>query len=113
MTEALTCPYCASVDTSYKKKAEQWECNDCEKRFDAPNVAKHRPQRIFLSYGHDENTALVLELRQRLEAAGHNVWIDQTQIKVGDDWRLAIKKGLLESDRVLSCPSSNGLRQMG
>ena len=74
MTEPLTCPYCASVDTSYKKKAEQWECNDCEKRFDAPNVAKHRPQRIFLSYGHDENTALVLELRQRLEAAGHNVW---------------------------------------
>ena len=113
MTEALTCPYCASVDTSYKKKAEQWECNDCEKRFDAPNATKQRPQRIFLSYGHDENTSLVLELRQRLEAVGHNVWIDQTQIKVGDDWRLAIKKGLLESDRVLSFLSKHSTRDPG
>ena len=113
MTEALTCPYCACVDTSYKKKAEQWECNDCEKRFDAPNATKQRPQRIFLSYGHDENTALVLELRQRLEAVGHNVWIDQTQIKVGDDWRLAIKKGLLESDRVLSFLSKHSTRDPG
>lgn len=113
MTEALTCPYCASVDTSYKKKAEQWECNDCEKRFDAPNATNQRPQRIFLSYGHDENTSLVLELRQRLEAAGHNVWIDQTQIKVGDDWRLSIKKGLLESDRVLSFLSKHSTRDPG
>ena len=42
MTEALTCPYCACVDTSYKKKAEQWECNDCEKRFDELNATKQR-----------------------------------------------------------------------
>ena len=42
MTEALTCPFCASVDTSYKKKAEQWECNDCEKRFDELNATKQR-----------------------------------------------------------------------
>ena len=91
MTEALTCPHCASVDTSFKKKAGQWECNDCEKRFDAPDTSNQRPQRIFLSYGHDDNTPQVLAMRERLESAGHIVWIDQTQIKVGDDWRLAIK----------------------
>jgi len=113
MIQALTCPHCASVDTSFKKKAAQWECNDCEKRFDAPDASTPRAQRIFLSYGHDDNTPLVLALRERLELAGHIVWIDQTQIKVGDDWRLAIKKGLLESDRVLSFLSKHSTRDPG
>jgi len=113
MTEALICPYCASVDTRFKEKAGQWECHDCEKRFDAPDAKSWRAQRIFLSYGHDDNTPLVFALQERLESAGHIVWIDQTQIKAGDDWRLAIKKGLLESDRVLSFLSKHSTRDPG
>jgi tetratricopeptide (TPR) repeat protein len=113
MSEALVCPRCGSPEITYKKKAEQWECDDCETRFDAPSEARLRPQRIFLSYGHDDNTPLVLLLRERLEAAGHSIWIDQTHIRAGDDWRLAIKKGLLESDRVLSFLSKHSTRDPG
>lgn len=107
------CPNCGSTEASFKKKAAQWECNDCEQRFSAPGDATSRPQRIFLSYGHDENTPLVQALHDRLVAAGHAVWIDQAQIKVGDDWRLAIKKGLMESDRVLSFLSKHSTRDPG
>ena len=90
-----------------------WECQDCEQRFDPPGQPVQRPQRIFLSYGHDENQALVLELKAKLESAGHQVWIDQTHIKAGDDWRAAIKKGLLESDRVLAILSRHSTRDPG
>ena len=113
MTEALVCPHCGSLEITYKKKAEQWECDDCETRFDAPSETHLRPQRIFLSYGHDDNTPLVLLLRERLEAAGHSTWVDQTHIRAGDDWRLAIKRGLLESDRVLSFLSKHSTRDPG
>jgi tetratricopeptide (TPR) repeat protein len=113
MSKTLTCPHCGSVETTYKKKVGLWECNDCEKRFDSPGEISQRPQRIFLSYGHDDNTPLVQALRERLETAGHYVWIDQTQIKVGDDWRRAIKKGLLDSDRVLSFLSKHSTRDPG
>ena len=113
MSDALICPHCGSLETTYKKKAGRWECDDCETRFDAPSETHLRPQRIFLSYGHDDNTPLVLLLRERLEAAGHSIWIDQTQIRAGDDWRLAIKKGLLESDRVLSFLSKHSTRDPG
>lgn len=113
MSQQPACPHCASVETVFKKKAGRWECNDCESRFDLADEAVSRPQRIFLSYGHDDNTPLVLSLHERLSAAGHQVWIDQSQIKVGDDWRLAIKKGLLESDRVLSFLSKHSTRDPG
>jgi tetratricopeptide (TPR) repeat protein len=113
MSQALACPHCGSLETKYKKKAGQWECDECETRFDAPSETRLRPQRIFLSYGHDDNTPLVLLLRERLEAAGHSIWVDQTHIRAGDDWRLAIKKGLLESDRVLSFLSKHSTRDPG
>ena len=74
MSEGLTCPHCGSIETTYKKKAGQWECSDCESRFDPPSLTRQRPQRIFLSYGHDDNAPLVLMLRERLEAAGHSIW---------------------------------------
>jgi tetratricopeptide (TPR) repeat protein len=112
MTDKPNCPNCGSSDTEFKKKASQWECAACEQRFTTQDSSS-RPQRIFLSYGHDDNTPLVKALHDRLEAAGHQVWIDQAQIKAGDDWRLAIKKGLLESDRVLSFLSKHSTRDPG
>jgi tetratricopeptide (TPR) repeat protein len=115
MSDSPHCPNpnCQSPNTTYKKKAGKWECEDCEQRFDSPGEVIVRPQRIFLSYGHDDNTPLVDALHDRLEAAGHQVWIDKAQIKVGDDWRLAIKQGLLESDRVLSFLSKHSTRDPG
>jgi len=42
--------------------------------------------RVFLSYGHDQNTPLVERISRDLEAAGHGVWIDRSEIKAGEDW---------------------------
>ncbi|WP_248885559.1 tetratricopeptide repeat protein [Acidithiobacillus acidisediminis] len=36
---AAVCPHCNSHDTAWKPKARQWECQDCEQRFDAPAPA--------------------------------------------------------------------------
>ena len=32
--------------------------------------------KVFLSYGHDGNTDLVLRIKRDLEAAGHHPWIE-------------------------------------
>ncbi|MGC9185642.1 MAG: hypothetical protein ACP5GC_09375, partial [Thiomonas sp.] len=34
-----SCPKCHSTDTTWKAKAGQWECRECEERFDAPPPA--------------------------------------------------------------------------
>ena len=68
--------------------------------------------RIFISYGHDQNAELVMLIKQRLETEFH-VWIDQSQLKAGDDWRRSITDGLLSSDRVLACLSAHAVRDPG
>ncbi len=60
------------------------------------------PMRIFLSYGHDSNQELVWRIKADLETRGHDVWLDKTEIKFGDEWWRAITDGILKSNRVLS-----------
>ena len=69
--------------------------------------------RIFLSYGHDRNTAIARRIKNDLEAAGHSVWIDSSQIKVGDDWRRSITDGVLRSDWTLGLLSKHSVRDPG
>jgi hypothetical protein len=69
--------------------------------------------RIFLSYGHDDNEALVLRIKTDLENRGHDVWIDKSEIKFGDDWRRAITDGIVSSNRVLSFLSKHSTRDPG
>ena len=54
--------------------------------------------KIFLSYGHDSNTPLIEKIKDYLSKDGkgnpkHEVWIDTSEIKAGDDWREKIAKG--------------------
>jgi hypothetical protein len=42
--------------------------------------------KVFLSYGYDDNTELVLRIKRDLEAAGHAPWIDTSEIEHTDDW---------------------------
>jgi hypothetical protein len=109
------CQHCESSDVRYIKVKGWWRCTDCDETFDGPppEGVSSRPQRIFLSYGHDENSTLVDALRARLEAAGHHVWIDHAEIKAGDDWRAAITAGICNSDRVLSFLSKHSTRDPG
>lgn len=120
---ALTCPHCGSPTTKYNAVKAYWRCqNDaCEETFEgAPLIEQQvgkaptfKPQKIFISYGHDQNVDLVKELKARLERAGHKIWIDYEQIDVAKDWHLQITKGIQESDRVLFFISKNNSQEIG
>ena len=70
--------------------------------------------RIFLSYGHDDNEAIVLRIKADLEKpenGGHVCWFDKSGIKAGDDWRRAITDGIKNSQSVLSFLSRHACRE--
>ena len=69
--------------------------------------------KIFLSYGHDANTDLVLRIKRDLEAAGHHPWIDTNEIKTGDHWRRAIIDGLSDTHCTLAFLSRHAVRENG
>ncbi len=83
--------------------------NDCKNR----QLFAMATMKIFLSYGHDTNKPLVDRIRADLEAAGHAVWIDETEIKAGDHWRAAILNGVLESHWTLGFLSRHSVRNPG
>ena len=69
--------------------------------------------KVFLSYGHDGNTELVLRIKHDLKAAGHRPWIDKAGIKTGDDWRRSILDGLADTDWTLAFLSRHAEREGG
>lgn len=69
--------------------------------------------RIFISYGHDDNSELVLRFRRDLQAVGHDTWIDVEAIEHGDDWRRKITEGLANTDVVLAFLSRRAVRDAG
>src|SRR5216684_4434518 len=77
------------------------------------NLGPDAGLRIFLSYGHDANEALVRRIMTDLDRRGHHVWFDKSDIKSGDDWRRAITDGIIASDRVLSFLSKHSVRDPG
>jgi uncharacterized protein (DUF2267 family) len=76
-------------------------------------------QKIFLSYAHKTNDTgditadLVDEIKKRLDAAGHETWIDVEQLSPSIHWRRGITDGIQESDRVLSFLSTRSIRDQG
>lgn len=90
-----------------------------EKEVSMTEEANILKQKIFLSYAHkvdgnpDHTADLVDAIKQRLEMAGHEAWIDKQQLCPGKDWREGITQGIDESDRVLSFLSSRSVRDPG
>lgn len=115
------CPHCYSADTTFKTKANLWECNQCERRFEDPSVSKRDPQTIFLSYAHksekeqdyDISEDLVLLVKAALEQDGHTVWIDKEGIRGGHNWRENITRAILSHDHFLSFLSKRSVRDPG
>jgi len=68
--------------------------------------------KVFLSYGHKEHTIVKL-IRDHLILDGFEVWIDESEIKEGDDWRSRIVQGVLESQSVIGCLSKYSVRDPG
>jgi tetratricopeptide (TPR) repeat protein len=69
--------------------------------------------KIFFSYPHDGNAKFVDRLKVDLEARGHEVWFDASEIRAGDDWRNAITRGILESQQVVAFLSKWSVRDPG
>ena len=95
------CPECHSSDLRFFETTSRYNCNQCGKSWKIEETDPDK-LRIFLSYGHDENEALVRLIKADLEARGHDVWFDKSQIKHGDDWRRSITDGIVKSSRVMS-----------
>lgn len=63
---------------------------------------------VFVSYSrHDQAT--VLDLAERLRAAGVRVWLDQWEIQAGDLFPAKIEYGLTHSRLLLLCISKHAL----
>jgi hypothetical protein len=56
--------------------------------------------RLFFSYSRSD-TDFVVRVRQDLERAGHEVWLDQDDIPGGAAWRRSIGEGIAGADLVL------------
>ena len=74
--------------------------------------------KIFLSYGHDSNAPLVEKIKEYLsvDADGkllHDVWIDTSEIKAGQNWRRRITDGIIHSDIVLAGLSKHSIKVPG
>jgi hypothetical protein len=115
MLENLTCPFCKSTDTSFKSKAQVWECNKCEERFE--NILKNENllqtnRRLFISYGHDLLSDEVVEKLQK-DLTEYNPWVDKNEIRTGDEWRERIANGLHNSSHILALLSKHSTRKPG
>lgn len=74
--------------------------------------------KIFLSYGHDSNAPLIDKIYEYLTkgidgSQKHEVWIDKSKIKAGEDWRSRIYEGIRKSDLVLAGLSMHSMRKPG
>jgi 8-oxo-dGTP pyrophosphatase MutT (NUDIX family)/tetratricopeptide (TPR) repeat protein len=70
------------------------ESSACSKDQQATETKPFVPQRVFISYGHDQHASLALRLRDDLIARGHEAWFDVDRLKPGYDFELGIEKGL-------------------
>src|SRR3989304_1366467 len=111
MTNDIHCPKCRSENVVFSKKRHVNVCEDCDHEF--ANERPFAPFRIFLSYGHDSNEELVRRIKADLEKHGHDVWIDKSEIKAGDDWRRSITDGITKSHKFVSFLSRHSTRNPG
>lgn len=92
MQQLVNCPECGSSRTMPIPESEATLCYACRHEFQSEKT--YTSLRIFLSYGHDANEELVRHIKTDLEARGHDVWFDKSEVKFGDDWRRAITDGI-------------------
>ena len=106
MTESTApiCPNCQSPDITYRKKRNEYICEDCDTVFKPKAVFV--PLRIFLSYGHDEYSSFADRIKNDLQTRGHEVWYDRERLQAGCDWERYIEEGL---DWVAGAPGGGRL----
>lgn len=112
------CPFCGSENVFPVKKLKIFVCSDCDETFEeeqATDNRQHAPEKsglgLFLSYGHDRNAQLVYRIKRDLEKRGHRIWIDSSEIKVGNNWRDEILNGVLKASDVIAFLSEHSTRK--
>ena len=73
--------------------------------------------KVFVSHRH-RDSAWAKSLMKQLQARGFEVWLDESELRPGDDWAEQIRQAVRESDTVVSVigghqPSPNVLVEMG
>jgi formylglycine-generating enzyme required for sulfatase activity len=66
----------------------------------------NRPLKVFICHAHSDSD-VVRSLYQRLTRDNMDAWLDKEKLLPGQDWQLAIRKAVRESDVVIVCLSSN------
>lgn len=69
--------------------------------------------KLFFSYGHDHNKELVYQLKKDLEKDGHEIWIDNANIREGNDWRATIAEGIMNNEMIIAFASQHTIRNPG
>ena len=64
--------------------------------------------RLFLSYSRAD-AVVAIRLHDMLDAAGHDVWMDKSDIKSGAQWRKSIVEAIESAERVLVLLSENSV----
>jgi hypothetical protein len=59
-------------------------------------------RRIFISYAREDSVELAYKLRDSLIAAGHNTWMDTSEIHAGASWSRDLEDAIERSDIVLA-----------
>ena len=68
--------------------------------------------KIFLAHA-SEDKPEVRKLCDRLEQAGHQPWLDERSIIVGQDWKQAIRTAIEDSDLFIACLSKESVAKRG
>jgi len=64
-------------------------------------------RRIFISYAREDSVDLAYKLRDSLIGAGHNAWMDTSEIHVGASWSRDLEDAIERSDIVLALLSAS------
>ncbi len=73
--------------------------------------------KVFVSHRH-RDSAWAKSLVKHLQTRGFDVWLDELELRPGDDWAEQIRQAVVESDTIVSVigghqPSPNVLVEMG
>lgn len=92
MNNEVPCPACKSSKTMPVPESEARLCYTCRHEFVPEQTFV--PQRVFVSYGHDQHVSLAFRLRDDVRARGHDAWFDEDRLKPGYDWATKIEEAL-------------------
>lgn len=68
--------------------------------------------KIFLCHGNEDKPA-VRKLYNDLKAAGADPWLDEYDLRPGEDWDFAIRKAIKECNILLACLSNSSIQKAG